>query len=80
MSHFLLFVIITILVSITKMSVDTYHVPSRTRQMIVDQYMAEIGNSHIKSVLSKTYSVSMPTINGYTKRYVETGRVSSACE
>ena len=62
------------------MSVDTYHIPPRTRQMIVDKYMAAIDTPNIKHALSETYNVSIPSINGYIKRYTETGTVLSAYE
>ena len=63
------------------MSVNTHHhIPPRTRQLIVDQYLAQNDNPSTKSVLSQTYGVSTSSINKYIKRYIETGTVLSEYE
>ena len=62
------------------MSFDTFHIPPRTRQLIVDRYYAESDIPKIKPILSQTHNVSITSINKYIKRHSQTGTVLTEAE
>ena len=59
------------------MSVNTYHIPPRTRQLIVDNYKS--GN-WTKNELSVMFDASITSINTYIKRDEETGTILTEFE